>query len=127
MHFLLPRVEFENEGSTLSAAVGHRRLRGPDADSSENALVPTAYLAHEVTPRLHVGLALNAPSWLSTKYDSSWVGRYHAVTSSLRTANLEPAVGVQGKDAPSPGPGVPAVSAQVSVTNPFARRRVRTL
>ena len=127
MHFILPRVEFENEGSTLNPAVGHGRLRGPGAESTENALVPSAYLAHEVTPRLHVGLALNAPFGLSTKYDSDWVGRYHAVTSSMRTVNLEPAVGIKVNDWLSLGAGMSALYAKVRITNAIDLGSVCTL
>ena len=127
MHFILPRVEFENEGSTLNPAVGHGRIHGPGAESTENALVPSAYLAHEVTPRLHVGLALNAPFGLSTKYDSNWVGRYHAVTSSMRTVNLEPAVGIKVNDWLSLGAGMSALYAKVRITNAIDLGSVCTL
>jgi long-chain fatty acid transport protein len=43
------------------------------------------YLTQQITDRLYVGLSVNNPYGLGTKWDDKWVGRYIAVDTELRT------------------------------------------
>ncbi|MDZ8224960.1 outer membrane protein transport protein [Nostoc sp. ChiVER01] len=57
-----------------------------------NFKLPNLYAAWSVSDRLKLGIGINVPFGLSSKYDSNWVGRYQAVESKLTTININPTV-----------------------------------
>jgi long-chain fatty acid transport protein len=117
-HAIWPHVDFEDRGSTLNPIVGGGRLRGTTDDVAATlGLVPTFYLAHELTDRIHVGLGVTAPFGLRTDHDRRWVGRYHAVLSDLRTVDFAPTVAVRLTDWLSVGAGVDVQYADAELTN----------
>lgn len=116
-HLIVPRNHFSNDGSTENPAIGHARLRGSNSEGGELAFIPTTYLTQELTPRLHVGLGVNAPFGLATEWDRHWVGRYHAIKSAMRTISILPGVGVRVFDWLSLGAGMSAVYAKATLTN----------
>jgi long-chain fatty acid transport protein len=91
--FIFPSNEFNNDGSTTLAGPA---LLGSNegGDAGVNALVPTAY-AMTSFGDVRVGIGVNAPFGLTTEYDEDWIGRYAAITSSLRTMNVNPVVSYQ--------------------------------
>jgi long-chain fatty acid transport protein len=61
---------------------------------SSPAAVPSLYAGEQVTERLSVGLAFNAPFGITTKPENdNWAGKFEARTSSLTTYNLNPVLG----------------------------------
>ncbi|MBY0431899.1 MAG: outer membrane protein transport protein, partial [Rhodospirillales bacterium] len=88
--FIAPSAKFSSGGATTRAGTGIAGGNGGDAG------VPTPlaanYLMTEVTPDLRLGLAINTPWGLGTKYESDWVGRYHAIETSMLTINVAPSV-----------------------------------
>lgn len=106
LSYVAPTSEPERaRASTLGGTVPIRGGDGGD-DISENAVVPTFYAMHSVTDRLKLGLGVNVPFGLETKYDSGWAGRYHAVKSKLQTININPNVAYEVADGVSLGAGV---------------------
>ena len=89
MHWIVPSAEFKIEKATK----GGRSL-GTDngGDCGSAALVPNLYYGERVNDRLAVGLGITAPFGLTTEYDPTWVGRYHAVKSEVMTVNINPAL-----------------------------------
>lgn len=88
------QAKFRNAGS--SQTIGGATTvpsRGPNADGGEDAVVPDFYYAFPRTGDFRVGLNVNAPFGLSTRYPSGWVGRYHALKSELNTVDINPSVG----------------------------------
>jgi long-chain fatty acid transport protein len=59
-----------------------------------------------VGPQWWVGLGVNAPFGLTTEWDGNWLGRFHAVKSSITTININPTVAVKLGDSLSVGAGV---------------------
>jgi long-chain fatty acid transport protein len=91
--FIFPSNEFSNEGSTT--ILGPALLgTNEGGDAGENALVPTAYGMTSFGD-FRVGVGVNAPFGLTTEYDDGWIGRYAALTSSLKTINVNPVVSYQ--------------------------------
>src|SRR5688572_19749825 len=88
--FIFPSNEFSNEGSVPGVVL--RTDEGGDAGA--NALVPTAYGMTSFGD-FRVGVGINAPFGLTTDYDEGWIGRFAALTSSLRTMNVNPVVSYQ--------------------------------
>lgn len=61
-----------------------------------------------MSDRLAVGIGVNAPFGLATKYDRDWVGRYHAVESDMLSVNINPSVAYEINDNLSIGGGFSA-------------------
>jgi long-chain fatty acid transport protein len=115
---IMPSASFENDGSHLSAAGGGGPLRGRDGgDAGVLALLPTFFLAHELTPRVHVGLGVSVPFGLKTGWERGWIGRYHALASSLETVNVNPTIAVRITDWLSIGGGASVEYAKARLTN----------
>jgi long-chain fatty acid transport protein len=111
-------IDFENEGSSVNADLGGGLLTGKDTGGAgEYGIVPSSYLTHQLTDRWFLGFAANAPFGLKTQWDKGWVGRYHAVESSLRTINLNPAFAFRAFPWLSLGAGMSAQYAKAVLTN----------
>ena len=75
--YISPRAEAENvkwdDGS-----------RGADVNNIVHAAwVPNGTISHQVDDKLTLGLGLNVPYGMITKYDSEWAGSDHGITSKL--------------------------------------------
>jgi long-chain fatty acid transport protein len=84
-HLIKPSIEFSG---TVSPAVGGNQ----GGDAGRWALVPSTYIAHRLTPRLHAGLGVNAPFGLKTEYDDDWIGRFQAIKSEAKAININPSI-----------------------------------
>lgn len=60
---------------------------------------------------------MNAPFGLTTDYDDGWVGRYHALTSELKTVNINPSLAYKASDTLSLGFGINAQYIDARLTN----------
>ncbi len=102
--------KFKNEGST---PVGGGN--GGDAGGDWQA-IPNVYVSWQVSPQWFVGLGISSPFGLSTEYDSSWIGRFHAIESEIRTINVNPSVAYQLNDKVSLGFGLNYQSIDAKMT-----------
>jgi len=117
-HIIVPSSDFSNGGSVTNAAVGGAPLSGGDSkDPGMAALVPNFYYVRDLRPNLKFGLGVNAPFGLKTSYSQNWVGRYHALTSSLKTFNINPGLAYKFDSGLSLGFGVSAQYADARLTN----------
>lgn len=108
LHYIHPRAEFDNQGSSYGGAFP---IRGSDGGGGgRGAIVPNSYytlpvnlfipsqrergsfLNNSVFSNLHVGLALTAPFGLVTSYDPNFVGRYFSLRSKLQTVDISPSL-----------------------------------
>src|SRR5690606_16912934 len=94
-------------------------LPGSAADFANDSeeLVPTLFAVHALNRDVYLGLAVNAPFGLTTKYDRNWTGRYQAVKSSLTTVNVNPAIAWRIDPNWSVGGGVSIDYIDVELTN----------
>jgi long-chain fatty acid transport protein len=72
----------------------------------QNAVVPSLYYVHPLSKDFAVGAGINAPFGLTTEYDSTWAGRYHAVKSDIKTINFNVGGAYKINDVWSAGAGV---------------------
>jgi long-chain fatty acid transport protein len=115
-HLIQVEAEFENEGSTLGFAP--IPLTGGDGgDAGGIALIPNFYYAMDVTSDIKFGIGANSPFGLKTHYDAGWVGRYHAVTSNLKTININPSLAYKLNEIVSIGAGIDALYADARLSN----------
>ena len=110
-HLIRPQAEFT--GSVAPAILGG----GNGGDAGSLSFVPNAYYAHRVTPDIHLGVGLNAPFGLNTKYDASWKGRTQAIESEIKTVNLNPSVAWKASDSLSIGAGLSVQYAEATLSH----------
>ena len=126
-HIILPRTSFTDQGSTINAAIGGGSLAATalnaGGDPGVGALVPNLYMHHQLKgvlgDRVHLGFGINAPFGLKTNWEEGWTGRYHALTSSVKTINFNPTVAFAVTDTFSVGAGVSPQYIEARLTNAF--------
>ena len=91
-HLISPKSSFTNANSTDAFGTP---LSGPDDDGGIDAFVPNVYWVTPIGERMKFGLGVTAPFGLTTKYDDTWKGRYHAVETDLKTININPSIAYQ--------------------------------
>ncbi|MDB5862800.1 MAG: rane protein involved in aromatic hydrocarbon degradation [Betaproteobacteria bacterium] len=115
LNAIKPSAKFTNTGSTLAPA--QTSLGGNGGDAGDWAFVPNAYLSWQLTPQLFVGVGVNAPFGLKTEYDPTWVGRFHAIESDLKTINVNPSIAWKVNEAVSLGAGINYQRADATLSN----------
>lgn len=109
-HLIKPKAEFS--GSVSPAISG-----GQGGDAGSWALVPNAYFAFRLTPDVHLGVGVNSPFGLKTDYDADWIGRYQAITSEVKTVNLNPSIAWKVSDSLALGAGLNLQWVEATLTN----------
>ncbi len=106
VHYIMPSVKFKSEqdANVLGGDLGSDN--GGQAGITK--IVPNLYYSNRISDKLAFGLGINAPFGLSTEYDKTWVGRYHAVDSEVVTININPSVAFKLTDKLSFGVGLNA-------------------
>ena len=113
-NLIKPSAEFQNGGSTAAPL---QTLGGTGGDAGGLALVPNFYYAHPVSKELALGIGMNAPFGLKTEYDQTWMGRFQAVTSEVKTINLNPSLSYKVNDRAILGVGLNGQYIEATLTN----------
>jgi long-chain fatty acid transport protein len=118
-HVIDPSADFDNDGSSLSPALGPfgGPLTGKDDDGGDTAFIPNFYWVKPINDDMSFGIGVNAPFGLKTEYDDKWVGRYHGILSDLKTLNFNPSLGYRVNDKLSIGGGLNMMLAKVDLTS----------
>jgi long-chain fatty acid transport protein len=118
IHLILPHGEFNNKDSKLAPELGDQHLEGNQGgDAGDLNVVPNLYASYQYSDELILGLGINSPFGLSSNYNDTWVGRYHAVESSLTTVNINPGFGLKLGEMFSLGASMQAVHADAKISN----------
>jgi len=90
---IFPTGEATSGIATRNAALGGSRITGSlGGDIGVDAFVPAGYASTALGQDWRLGLSVTAPWGLVTKSANDAISRYHALTSSLRTTDISPAV-----------------------------------
>jgi len=116
-HFISPDASFTNNGSALNPLAGGGLLTGGNDDGGQSAFVPNFYWVKTIDEQMKFGLGVQTTFGLATKYDRTWVGRYHAVETDLKTINFNPSIAYQVNDKLSVGGGIDLVAADITFSN----------
>ena len=127
-HVISPTAEFSDRGSWVNPAltpdtttgapkVTPGSLTGSNDDGGETAFVPNLYYNRALNDKTWFGLAINAPFGLRTDYNPGWVGRYHALTSDVKTVNINPSLAWKVNDQFTFGVGVSAQYINVELSS----------
>ena len=113
-HVIIPSAKFSNDGSTRFT--GAPLSGGNGGDGGVTKVIPNFYASTQVG-KVYFGLGVNAPFGLATKYDSGWVGRYHAIESDVLTININPSIAFKATDNLSIGAGLSAQYLKAKLSN----------
>jgi long-chain fatty acid transport protein len=104
-----------SDNGSLPAAFQPLGDNGGDAGTC--AVVPSLYLAVPINKQFAFGLGIGAPFGLKTEYDSSWLGRFQAIKSEVKTLNINPALSWKVVDTVTVGAGVNWQQIKATLTN----------
>ncbi|MFO1318797.1 MAG: outer membrane protein transport protein [Burkholderiales bacterium] len=88
-HYVQPDFNFTNGGS--SGTVGLLATGGNGGDFAPGVGIPNLYAVMPAGP-WRFGLGVSAPWGSKTDYDPTWVGRFQAGLTDLKTINVNPSV-----------------------------------
>jgi len=108
-------AKFSDSGASVAA--GGRPLGNNGGDAGGNSVVPDVYFAMDVAPDWKVGVGVSVPFGLKTQYDPSWMGRFQAIKSDIKTYNINPSVSYKLDDKMSFGFGLNYQSIDAEFTN----------
>lgn len=97
-------TRFSNRSTTNPALI--TTARGDGGQAGGLAFVPSVYFSLPLNVQWTAGLGVSVPFGLKTEYDNTWRGRFHAVTSDVKTLNINPTVAFKVNDKVSLGAGV---------------------
>lgn len=101
--WIAPVAQFEGTNTMANGT----RTRGSDGgDAIKDAAVGAVYAMWDARPDLKFGLAVTAPFGLRSDYNEDWVGRYHALESSITDINFSPSVAYRINENLSVGGGL---------------------
>ncbi len=95
-----------NFHNTASSTALGQPLGGTGSNAGDYTVLPALYFATPIAWGLSAGLGVNAPFGLKTEYDGSWMGRFQAIKSDVKTKNINLAVAYQLNKMISLGVGV---------------------
>ena len=84
-HYIVPKADFKNGGSSGIFAAG------ADDNGGNNAFIPNVFWKGHWGD-YDLGLSVVTPFGLGTRYVSNWRGRYLGVESDVRTININPSI-----------------------------------
>ena len=112
------RSRFSDRASALPpAGLGLLPTGAREDDGGNLQGVPNLYLSLPATPRVALGLGVNAPFGLRTRYADPWIGRFQGIDTKLTTINVNPAVAYRITGSLSIGAGVDYQQADAVLTN----------
>ncbi len=95
--FIKPSAKFSGTGGIGGDAGG---------EAGSLAFVPNAYFSMEASPKMKLGVGINAPFGMQTEYTPTWTGRAQGIKSRIETINLNPSLAYQVSDSLSLGAGI---------------------
>lgn len=116
-HLIMPRFEFENEGSVYPLAGGLPVCGGDGGNGGRDSFVADFCYAQDLNDQTKLGLGIHSPFGLVTEYDSGWVGRYQGLRTELATLNINPSVAWRLSKAFSLGFGLSAQYVEAELTS----------
>ena len=120
--YIIPRAEAHD----IYDQAGNR---GQDVNNIVHAAIsPNGTISHQLNDEVTLGLALNVPFGMITKYDGEWKGSDHGITSKVISATTTPMVAWKATDKLSVGAGLPIqyVKARLSNTSSFGGQKLAT-
>jgi long-chain fatty acid transport protein len=97
-------AKFSDSGSSAPAGIGS--LGGNGGDAGGLSAVPNLYFAMDLAKNWKFGVGVSVPFGLKTEYAPTWMGRFQAIKSDIKTLNVNPSVSYKLDDKMSFGFGL---------------------
>ncbi len=92
--------------------------RGSDINNIVHAAVaPNMSISHQVDDKTFLGVSMNVPYGMVTKYDRDWAGSDHGITSKVTSVTVTPMVAYKATDKLSLGAGAQLQYMKAKLTN----------
>ncbi len=108
--------EFELKRAQASTVLG-TPIEGSTPEGDVNAAVPALAAKWRLNEKIDLGLGVYSFWGLKTDYNRSWIGRYHAVDTSLTTVAINPVLSFKPTPQLSVAGGLIAQYADARLTN----------
>ena len=99
-------IDAEADSASATNQVGEPVRGSNGGDIADPAYLPSAFLTHEMSDNVAVGIGLHAPYGLAADYDDDFKGRYFADETELTGIALTPSIAVDSGNGLSLGIGV---------------------
>ncbi|WP_165838694.1 OmpP1/FadL family transporter [Roseicella frigidaeris] len=104
---IFPHAAMTEGMASRNALVGGSRVTGSlGGDIGVDAFLPAVYNTVQLATDWHLGLGVTSPWGLISKSPEDGIARYHALTSTLRTVNITPALSWQATPSLALGAGL---------------------
>ena len=120
MHAISPSAAFTNNGSSTQVP---STADGGNDNGATFGVVPNLYWKGHFAGH-DLGLGINVPFGQHISYDPSWVGRYHATETNLKTVNINTAISKAVSDQLTFGFGLNAQYVDLEMQNKIDNRLV---
>ena len=118
--YIAPRAEASN----VKDADGNR---GSDVNNIvHSAVAPNATISHQINEKAFIGVGLNVPYGMITKYDEEWAGSDHGITSKVISATVTPMFAYKVTDELSLGAGLQMQYIRARLTNTAQNQQIKT-
>lgn len=118
LHHIMPTAELQDGATGSVVTLGGAPVTGPTSgDAGVDSFVPNFYYVRDINAQTKFGLGIGVPFGLTTEYDDDWIGRYHAIKSSVMTLNINPAIGYRVNEKLSLGAGISAQYIEAELTS----------
>ena len=114
-HLIAPSFDFDDQGSTTG--LGAPLTADSSNDGGRFAIVPNFYYVHSLDNGLKLGLGINSPLGMATKYNDDWMGKYQAIESEIVTVNINPSIAWKATNNLSLGFGISIQYIEATLTN----------
>jgi long-chain fatty acid transport protein len=111
LNYIIPDTKYTDSGTSTFRAFGN------DGNGGESALVPAMYGSWMINSQWSVGIGVNAPYGLATKWEAPWAGQFHAIESEIKTLNINPTVAFKVNNAIQLGAGLGYQKLEATLTN----------
>ena len=92
--------------------------RGSDINNIVHAAVaPNMTFSHQIDDKTFLGVSMNVPYGMVTKYDKDWAGSDHGITSKVTSVTVTPMAAYKATDKLSLGAGVQLQYMKAKLTN----------
>ena len=114
--YIIPRAEAHDIYAV--DPLGNKGERNQDVNNIVHAAIaPSATISHQLNDDVYLGLSMNVPFGMITKYDGAWVGSDHGVTSKVISVTTTPMVAYKATDKLSIGAGLPIQYVKARLSN----------
>jgi len=117
--YVAPKAKYSN-GTASPFTLGFGTYPAAPTSHSNaavSAALPALNLMYSLSNDLKLGFSVNVPFGLTTDYDASFIGRYHALKSELKTIDISPSLAYRMSPQFSVGVALVARKAEAEITN----------